>query len=82
MWLIFYVQNVKSSYAVMGLVNEWPPHPETTLILLLRNALSSANFRIAHLGPWLSTMTSKIRLASLKFAIKILFSAKFDQLSY
>ena len=28
------------------------------LIFLFRNALSSANFRIAHLGPWLSAMTS------------------------
>ena len=51
------------------------------LIFLLRNALSSANFRIAHLGPWLSAMTSQRRLASLKFAMKkLLFSAKFDQL--
>ena len=37
---------------------------------LLRNTLLSANFRIAHLGPWLSSMTSQRRLASLKFAMK------------
>ena len=42
------------------------------LIFLSRNALSSANFRIAHFGPCLSAMTSQRRLAPLNFAMKII----------
>ena len=43
---------------------------ELHLIFLVRNFLSSKNFRIAHLGPWLSAMTSQRHLASLKFTMK------------
>ena len=81
---IFCVQNVKSSFAVIGLVNETTNVPRNhTYFFLLRNALSSANFRFAHLCPWLSAMTTQTHLASLKFAMKkLLFSVKFDQLWY
>ena len=78
---IFCVQN----FTAMGLVNEMGnvPWKYTFKICLLRNALSSANFRIAHLGPWVSAMMSQSRLAFLKLALKkSLFSAKFDHLLY
>ena len=47
-------------------------YPGTTFNFLSRNALLSTNFRIAHLGPWLSAMTSLRRLAPLNFAMKII----------
>ena len=66
----FLCANVKSSFAVIGLVNDTANVPWNSLNPLLRNAFSSANFQIAHLGPWLSALASQRRLDFLECTMK------------